>query len=842
MALSKNIFCATNSAKMVDALFQIMDASMLDMQDMLIFLPSRRALRTVEIALVNRAGHAVILPHLVALGEGVDDPEYSNDFSDVNVISNLERVVVAARLLVADANIKNYTTALPVARDLVRMCDYMENEGVNPSDIDWNSLVDEKYAAHFQDKAKMLNIMSQVMDVFGAGRVTNVQKRNADIRAWVNVLDKYKLVIVCGSTASVPPTADLMATVAGMENGRIILSGKISGQPQDFELDTNPYNSEYKFLNRIGCSVDDVQSINVGNSAIDFMNYCFGNETAQYDGDKNLMHCHLVECTNEANESYAVAEIAARSIAEKKSVLVITPDAAANQRIAAAMTARSIVADFSGGVSGASTLAGRAILNLLDDWKEKSSDVFDKLYLKNNKNLFDTIAEIVTLYDESFAPGVDVSDDTSVVVWNAIRQLSDALIGAGVDLSLGDARAFIADVLSGVSVRNKVCADAYVSVIGTIESRMQTADVVILTGLNEEMFPSRGYENAWLPRKITEQIGLPSANRKVSLQALDFMNLSCGKEVYWMRSRISGGVQTTESRFLSRVIARRGLFDDDAGKSILDCVAQYDMPVSNGLDYSPPVVESDWSDVYVTELEHLIHNPFSFFVKHILKLRVKDDWWAPVDARAFGNLVHDVIEKATDLSPCSLVTQMDMRAREILGGDGVLFHFWHKRFLEIAPVVANVLSQILDRYHEIDGRVKIAVGKSYRTVCARADMVWSDGVMDFKTGTPPNKSQLIQGNMPQLPLEALILQSGGFNLPPDVKTTKIPIMSFLQMKNGDVKKIDYDAQTTQAMIDAAVEKVTELFNIYTVGNAPYEYRETGDTKYKQFDDLARIKD
>ena len=62
------------------------------------------------------------------------------------------------------------------------------------------------------------------------------------------------------------------------------------------------------------------------------------------------------------------------------------------------------------------------------------------------------------------------------------------------------------------------------------------------------------------------------------------------------------------------------------------------------------------------------------------------------------------------------------------------------------------------------------------------------------------------------------------------------------MKNGDVKKIDYDAQTTQAMIDAALEKVTELFNIYTVGNAPYEYRETGDTKYKQFDDLARIKD
>jgi inactivated superfamily I helicase len=95
-------------------------------------------------------------------------------------------------------------------------------------------------------------------------------------------------------------------------------------------------------------------------------------------------------------------------------------------------------------------------------------------------------------------------------------------------------------------------------VLGTIESRMQTADVVILTGLNEGMFPARGYENAWLPAKVAEKIGLPSPNRKVSLQSLDFMNLACGNEIYWIRSLQSGGVQTTESRFLSRIIARRG--------------------------------------------------------------------------------------------------------------------------------------------------------------------------------------------------------------------------------------------------------------------------------------------
>ena len=827
---------------MIDALFSVVDASGVDLQDILIFLPSRRALRSVEKALVKRAGHALILPNMVALGEGVDDADLDDEFSGTDIISNLERVVVIAKLLSADANIRSLANALPIAQDLVRMQDYMENEGVNPADIDWIGLVDEKYAAHFQSKAKMLGIMSGFMNEYGAGRITNVQKRNADIRAWINELDKYKLVIVCGSTASVPPTADLMASIASRDNGRIILSGKIDGNESDFELPTNPYNAEYKFLKRIGYSVADVQEIDVGGSAIDFLNYSFGNDTHEYTGNKDLSHCHLVECATEAIEAASVAEIAARAVAQNKSVLVITPDAAANQRIGAALAGRGIVADFSGGVSGTRILAARAILNLLDEWVEKRSDEFDKLYQMNNSDLFNTIAAMVQKYDGVFAPGFVADDAESVMVWAAIRDLSNVCKNLGIDLSVSDARAFIYDILSAISVRAPQKQDATVSVIGTIESRMQTADVVILTGLNDGMFPARGYENAWLPRRIAEGIGIPSPDRKVSLHALDFMNLSCGGEVYWLRSRVSGGVQTSESRFLSRIIARKGVFDRALGTDIINAVLANDDVPYNGLDYAPPVAESDWSDVYVTHLEHLIHNPFSYYVKHILKLKVLDDWWLQIEPGAFGSLVHDVIEHATDLRPDVLVAQMDARAMEKLGRNSVLFHFWHNRFLEIAPLVSNVLTDIQNRYHEIEGSKKIPVGNAYRTVRARADMVWSDGVMDFKTGTVPNKSQLEKGNMPQLPIEALILQSGGFQLPPDVKVTKTPMMSFLHMKNGSVSKIDYDLETTQKMIDAAVNKITELFNIYTVGTAPYEYHETGDVKYQADDDLARVKD
>lgn len=817
---------------MSDALWHVMCDAGVDVADMLIFLPSRRAVRTVEKMIAEKFGGVAILPTLVALGEGVDDID---EVDSPDVISNLERVVVLARLLAEDANIGNLATALPIAHDLVRMQDYLENEGVDTCVIDWAGLIDEKYAQHFQSKAGILSVLSNFMSLYGARRITATAARNRDIRAWKKVLDKYKLVIVCASTASVPATADLMEDIANRQHGRIILSGKIAGRVKDFELDTNPYNSEYKFLSRLGLNIEDVVPIDVGDSAIDFMNYAFSNDCSSFDINRNLSHCNLIEVSREAMEADVVAEIAERAVAEKKSVLVITPDAAGNQRIANALSMRGIVADFSGGMSGTMTAPGRAILNLLDSWIEAGVDTFDEIYHQMGDNLLDTIEKIVVANIAVFAPQFLIDDVVSIQIWVAIKEMSDALNAADIHLTLSDARVFIADALSGVSIRAPMNDAADVVVLGTIESRMQTADVVILTGLNEGMFPARGYENAWLPAKVAEKIGLPSPNRKVSLQSLDFMNLSCGNEIYWIRSLQSGGVQTTESRFLSRIIARRGEFNHDT--EILQSVLAKDNVSRKSLDYSVPTLPGDWSDVYVTELELLIHNPYAFYVRHILKLRVLDDYWIGMGPRDFGNLVHDVVEHATDLRPNVLVAEMDRRALEKLGQGSILFYFWHKRFVEIAPVIANELSSVSRAYTEISGCVKIAG----RNVRARADRVWDGGVLDIKTGAAPSKSQLQQGNMPQLPLEAYILQSGGFPIKM-TECSRVPVMRFLQLRNNDACVIEYDKDTTQDMIKAAVDKVTELFNIYSAGGAGYEYRETGDQKYKIYDDLARITD
>lgn len=812
---------------MLDALWGQIAQYSDDFSRVLVFLPSRRAIRSVERFIVEKIGHAVILPELVPLGEGAEDEEESCP----DTISNRERVIVLAHLLSMDANVKNIATALPLAQDFIRMQDYMENEGVQITDIDWTEIIDDKYATHFQNKAQILNILKQLPN----DRLTTTQKRNRDIRAWKKHLDKYGCVVVCGSTASVPATADLMEHVAGLPNGKIILSGKISGAKEDLELDTNPYHSEYLFLQRLGLDVDDVQTIDVGKSAIDIMNIAFGNTGVHTD--EKLTNCKLIECARESEEANVATEIARLAIKENKSVLIITPDAAANTRIKSEMMRMNIDADFSSGLSGTMTDLGRAILNLFDWWAENKNSEYEKLYKQSGYNLFNMLVSFVDSengYD--FQPDFTIENESDIPIWNAIKETADILCANDIVLSIFDARSFVADAISSVSIRPTKTEDCKVCVLGTMESRMQTADVIILTGLNEGMFPSTGYENAWLPRSVAKQIGLPSPNRKVSLMALDFMNLSCGKEVYWLRSKQSGGTLTTESRFLSRVRVTVGDIEKD--DVILESVRAEDDVPYKPLDYSAPTPPIDKTDVFVTEIELLIHNPYAFYVKHILRLKRKDDYWVLPDARNFGILVHDVIENAKDFNAQKLIDEMDARAKQVLPDNSILFYFWHKRFCEIAPFVESFFKNKPIEYKEILGSVNIAG----RNVRARADIIWDGVVMDIKTGSAPTKKQLLDGTMPQLPLEAFIMQNNGFPIKMrDVSIT--PVLQFLQLKNGMPDLIEYADDVAQSMIDNSVQKVRELFGQYSTDKvASYEYRESVGAKYHEFDDLARVDD
>ena len=72
MVSNNNIFNVSNPMRVLEALWGQIAQYSDDFSRVLIFLPSRRAIRSVERFIVEKIGHAVILPNLIPLGEGAE--------------------------------------------------------------------------------------------------------------------------------------------------------------------------------------------------------------------------------------------------------------------------------------------------------------------------------------------------------------------------------------------------------------------------------------------------------------------------------------------------------------------------------------------------------------------------------------------------------------------------------------------------------------------------------------------------------------------------------------------------------------------------------------------------
>ena len=906
-----NIYNVYNPSEILNVLWDRIKSYSDDFSKLLLFLPSRRAIRSFEMLIVKKIGHAVILPNMVPLGTGVDNEE------EIDVLSNQERVIKLASILTTVPYIKTISAALPLAHDFVAMQDYLENEGVDIKDINW----DEVFSMDDSDsvtentrkaKAELLKIMTGFLDgiskqnvkdytsvqdyieesvgkdvsdidwgdVFNSTKSellkgmtkqnlikTQTQLRNENILLWKDKIKNYEKVIVCGSTASVPVTADLMEYIAHCDNGEIILSGKINGKKSDLELETNPYYAEYKFLKKLNMEPGDVITLGEPNKYIDFYNEAFGNTCEQTQPKPD--NFTYVECNRENQESALALQLAIDTIKQdaNKTVLIVTPDKVANQRIRTEVDnynaqqdeENKIAVDFSAGVPGNMTKLGRALLNLMDDFIDDKENSFDKLFQEYQFDLYEMLVDFMENYfDKGYTkyeirPRISYENKDDFPIWQSIKNMSDVLknfcvelADVGIYLNVYDIRAFMEDAIKGVSVRYPCPKNCRISVLGTIEARMQTADVVILTGLNEDMFPALGYQSFWLSKSVAEKIGMPSPNKKVSLMALDFITLSCAPRVYWLRTKQSGGRVNIESRFISRV---RVYADDiESDDKLLDLVNNRDVVVDNPIKDSAIPKDIDTSDVFVTELETLLNNPYNFYVKHILKLKPKDDYWTIPDQRNFGIIVHEVIENHLGKKTQEeLVALMDEQAQDIAKEYPVLFKFWHERFEEIAKYVSGLAEgdkgNIMKAETEREGHVELEFDGGKRTIRAKADIVWPEGVMDIKTGAIPEDKDLESGDKPQIPLEGYILQNNGFD-GVESDTTKIPVLQFLQLKKNSRRLVSFSGEEAENIIKGSVNRIKELFAKYAKAGVEYEYveKDNQNSYYTDCDDFARRED
>ncbi len=311
------------------------------------------------------------------------------------------------------------------------------------------------------------------------------------------------------------------------------------------------------------------------------------------------------------------------------------------------------------------------------------------------------------------------------------------------------------------------------AIYGLIEARLQSADLMVLAGLNEGVWPGGTAPDPWLAPRIRMTLGLPGLERRIGMAAHDFAAGLGAPRVLITRARRDAKAPALASRLWLRLQAMAGdRFERDIALEgwarRLDA-ADAHRPAER--PHPSPPVDQRPRAISVTEVDRLQADPYAFYARRVLKLSPLD----PVDADPTpawrGNQVHAILEqwwKADRCAPDALRPRAERMLREA-EVHPLLRALWQPRLSEAIDWIAREVTDQAATGRQVlaaEGRGEIAIAGV--TLSGRYDRIdrladGGIGVIDYKTGKPPSVAAVREGFSLQLGLLGLIAERGGFD-------------------------------------------------------------------------------
>jgi len=239
-----------------------------------VLLPNRRSLRSLRDALLRASGgQPILLPRLSPIGDVDEDafafsPGIGEGLTLPPAISETRRLFLLAKLVMRWKQNRGEAMppagALRLARELAGLIDSVHTEGLDFADLE--DLVPEELASHWQITLEFLEIVSdQWPDILAAeGAIDPADRRNRLIRALIarwRAEPPETPVIAAGSTGSIPATADLLALVARLDRGTVILPGFDRDMDEETWEAIGPGHPQFlmrRLLDRMGVAREEV--------------------------------------------------------------------------------------------------------------------------------------------------------------------------------------------------------------------------------------------------------------------------------------------------------------------------------------------------------------------------------------------------------------------------------------------------------------------------------------------------------------------------------------------------------------------------------------------------------
>lgn len=343
-------------------------------------------------------------------------------------------------------------------------------------------------------------------------------------------------------------------------------------------------------------------------------------------------------------------------------------------------------------------------------------------------------------------------------------------------------------LLANDEVRDRDAPHPRILILGTLEARVQNADLLILGGLNEGTWPEAARPDPWLNRRLRLEAGLLLPERRIGLSAHDFQQAIAAPEVWLTRSERSEDAETVASRWLNRLT---NLLDglDPQGKTALKAMRQRGdhwlklaqvaetpprLPRAPRPSPRPPVAARP-RQLSVTAIKKLIRDPYAIYARHVLGLKPLDPLNRAPDALLRGIVLHDVLDRFVEAAhddPSHLTETELTRLTAVALAAKVPWpgaqRLWLARLGRVSTAFVAAEAERLQQGRMLgaESDASLHLGLPDFTLTARADRVdrANDGTLvlyDYKTGKPPSVPEQTRFDK-QLLLEAAMAEAGAF--------------------------------------------------------------------------------
>lgn len=954
----------------------------LALADYLVLLPSRRACRTLRDAFLRLSGgQAIVLPRLMPVGD-VDAEEVSlllsgfggaeaalRDIPDA--VSKMERQILLARAILSAGKAQSFDQAVALAQELGHFLDEVQTENLAFDGL--QKLVPDFFAGHWQQTLEFLKILTDVWPNILAARgvMDNAARRNvllaAQEKLWRQAPPAHP-VIAAGSTGTVPAARALLALVARLPKGELVLPGldtQMDEESWDQIGEDHPQYNLKKLLAATGLSREEVgewplkqkSAVNHGRVRLlsEAMRPADTTERWRQLTPRDIPATALdgltrIDCDTPQEEADVIALILREALETPgKTAALITPDRRLARRVTLSMRRWGIDIDDSGGQpltelpvgswlmlcaeAAVQGLAPVTLLSLLkhpamaaampaDDMR-RMTYLLDQLALRGprpssgfeglrsaieaiasekqieNRNALlvwlDKIEAIAAPFTAMMAGGekpfrdmlethvrmaeaLAATAETSGAarLWlgeageGAGQLLGQLLSAAGIvpDLAPAHYVPLLRMLMKSVTVRPRYGMHPRLSILGQVEARLYCADLVILGGLNEGTWPALPAHDPWMSRPMRREFGLPSPEKALSLAAHDFVQAASAPEVVLTRAQKVDGTPTVPARWLLRIDAVLEAVGMTMSTAAAQRYKQWRQDMDTPADIKPaprpaptPPVHARPRQLSVTRIESWMRDPYQIYAQYVLDLRALDPIDADPGGAERGTFIHAALEKFIKAYPEKLPVNGEAKLIEF-GREALIEQrvpqdveaFWWPRFEKIAQQFVQQEAEWRQGAKpyatEAKGNYTFDTAGGPFTLTGTADRIdkLSAGgfaIIDYKSGGTPNKTDVLQGLSPQLPLEALMLRHGGFK---DMRGETSELVYWRVTGSGQkpVERIalSSDDVSVSDMTDAAQAGLLALVEKFDDPNTPYysQPRAEAKPKFSDYDHLARVRE